>query len=161
MGIRVIATISDINIANVMVSAWSRNNCPATPCTNTSGKNTATVVRVDAITAIETSRAPLTAACRIVAPASRMRAMFSSTTIESSTTIPVASASPPSDMTLRLTPAWPMKKNVVIRDIGSDRKMMNVLRTSLRKKKMIRIARTPPINASLRTSWRELCIKMD
>ncbi len=105
IGISVIATTSEISIANVTVSAWSRNNWPATPCTNTSGKNTATVVSVDAITAIETSRAPFIAASTMLMPCSRMRAMFSSTTIESSTTMPVASARPPSDITLRLTPA--------------------------------------------------------
>src|SRR5579871_822073 len=46
IGISVIATTSEISIANVTVSASSRNSWPATPCTNTSGKNTATVVRV-------------------------------------------------------------------------------------------------------------------
>src|SRR5450432_1729565 len=68
IGISVIATISEINIAKVTVSAWSRNNCPATPCTNTSGKNTATVVSVDAITAIDTSRVPFTAASTMPRP---------------------------------------------------------------------------------------------
>ena len=78
-------------------------------------------------------------------PFSRCLAMFSSTTIESSTTMPVASARPPSDITLRLSPSWPMKKKVAMIETGSDSAMTKVLQPSRRKKKMIRIASTPPI----------------
>ena len=38
-----------------------------------------------------------------------------------------------------------MKKNVAISDTGNDSAMMNVLQPSRRKKKMIRIASTPPM----------------
>ena len=84
-------------------------------------------------------------------PCSRRRAMFSRTTIESSTTMPVANAKPPSDMTLRLTFACPMKKNVVTSEIGRLSEIMNVLHESARKKKIMRIASTPPTIASSRT----------
>ena len=60
--------------------------------------------RVEATTAMLTSRVPTMAASRIPNPRSRALAMDSSTTIESSTTRPVASARPPSDITLRLRP---------------------------------------------------------
>ena len=63
IGISVIDTTSEIAIASATVSAWSRNNWPAMPSTNTSGRNTAIVVSVDATTAMLTSRVPTIAAC--------------------------------------------------------------------------------------------------
>ena len=53
-------TASDTKSAKVTTSAWSANSWPAMPCTNTMGKNTATVVSVDATMAPETSPAPWT-----------------------------------------------------------------------------------------------------
>ena len=157
IGISVIATTSEMPIASATVSAWSRNSWPAMPCTNTSGRNTAIVVKVDATTAMLTSRVPVMAASRMPSPRSRAFAIDSSTTIESSTTRPVASARPPSDITLRLRPSWSMKKNVAMIDTGSDRPTTNVLQPSRRNRKMIRIASAPPITASIFTSliaWR-------
>lgn len=110
------------------------------------------VVSVDATTAMLTSRVPTIAASSIPRPRSRALAMLSSTTMESSTTRPVANARPPSDMTLRLRPSSPMKKNVVTIETGSDRLMTNVLQPSRRNRKMIRIASAPPITASFLTS---------
>ena len=118
------------------------------------------VVSVEATTAMLTSRVPAMAASRMPSPRSRALAMLSSTTIESSTTRPVASARPPSDITLRLRPSWPMKKNVAMIDTGSDRPITNVLQPSRRNRKMIRIASMPPITASFLTSlmaWRMNC----
>ena len=87
--------------------------------------------------------------------------MFSRTTIESSTTMPVASARPPSDITFNDRCNWPMKKNVAISETGNDSEMMNVLHASPRKKKMIRIASTPPSSASNSTSLSAFWIKTD
>ncbi|MNV28640.1 hypothetical protein D3C71_1198400 [compost metagenome] len=139
------------------VNAWSRNNWPAMPSTNTSGRNTAMVVSVDATTAMNTSRVPLIAASSTPMPRSRALAMDSSTTMESSTTRPVANARPPSDITFKLRPSWPMKKNVAMIEIGSDSEITNVLQPSRRNRKMIRIDSKPPITASIFTSlmaWR-------
>ncbi len=95
--------------------------------------------------------------------------MFSSTTIESSTTMPVASARPPSDITLSDRCNWSMKKNVAISETGSDSEMMNVLHASPRKKKMIRIASTPPSSAStfdfvsacwMNTDWSSIVVSL-
>ena len=105
IGISVSDTTSEIISAMETVSAWSLNNWPATPCTNTSGKNTATVVSVDATTAMLTSFAPAMEEARMPSPFSRCLAMLSSTTMESSTTMPVARARPASDITLRLRPS--------------------------------------------------------
>ncbi len=56
------ATTNDANNENVTVNASSLNKMDVTPSTKTIGKNTATVVKVDAITAIETSFVPSLAA---------------------------------------------------------------------------------------------------
>ncbi|MCY1455858.1 hypothetical protein D9M71_730270 [compost metagenome] len=81
--------------------------------------------------------------------------------MESSTTRPVASARPPSDITFRLRPSWPMKKNVVMIETGSDRLITNVLQPSRRNRKMIRMARRPPITASFLTSLMACSMKRD
>ena len=152
IGMRVIDTISEMPIAVATVNAWSRNSSPAMPCTNTSGRNTAMVVSVDATTAMLTSRVPSMAASSTPSPRSRALAMLSSTTIESSTTRPVANARPPSDITLRLSPNWSMKKKVVTIETGSDSAITNVLQASRRNRKMISTASRPPITASNLTS---------
>ncbi|KAG1535769.1 hypothetical protein G6F50_015225 [Rhizopus delemar] len=148
-------------MAIATVNAWSRNSWPAMPSTNTSGRNTAMVVSVEATTAMLTSRVPAMAACRMPRPRSRALAMLSSTTIESSTTRPVASARPPSDITFKLRPSCPMKKNVAMIETGSDRLITNVLQPSRRNRKMIRIASRPPITASFLTSAMACSMKRD
>ena len=70
MGIRVSATMSENTSANVTVSAWSRNSCPAIPLMKTIGKNTAIVVSVAAVTAVATSAVPLRAASSTSWPSS-------------------------------------------------------------------------------------------
>jgi hypothetical protein len=81
--------------------------------------------------------------------------------MESSTTRPVASASPPSDITLSDSPNWPMKKKVATIDTGSDSEMTKVLQPSRRNRKMIRIDRMPPITPSSCTSWMALRMNLD
>ena len=71
----------------------SRNSAPACPGRNDSGTKTAASVAVVATTAKNTCRVPSTAAARGPMPCARRRTMFSSTTIASSTTRPVASTS--------------------------------------------------------------------
>ena len=63
-----------------------------------SGKNTAKMVIVDAITDTATSLVACIAACLGLAPRSIWVVMFSKTTIESSTTIPIAMVSELNDM---------------------------------------------------------------
>ena len=66
------------------------NITPDIPLTIVSGKNTAIMVSVEAITEIATSFVPCTAACFGSEPRSIWVVTFSSTTIASSTTIPMA-----------------------------------------------------------------------
>ena len=59
MGTSVRDTMSEARSENVTVRAMSLNSCPAMPSTKTMGKKTATVVRVEAVTAPATSVVPL------------------------------------------------------------------------------------------------------
>ena len=59
--------------AKVTVSANGRKNSEARPCTNPSGRKTATVVRVLAVIAPATSRVPVYAAWRMLSPSCRWR----------------------------------------------------------------------------------------
>ena len=78
------------------MSANGRNSSPVTPSTSASGRNTATVVIVDAVIAPATSRTARTIVDALSTPSTRCRLMFSMTTIESSTTRPIAMVSAPS-----------------------------------------------------------------
>ncbi len=126
------ATTSENDSANVTVSDWSRNSCPATPVMNTIGKNTATEVSVAAVTAIATSAVPLRAASRRSMPCSCLRTMLSSTTTALSTSMPTASAMPPSDMMLSERSKAYMSTNVPSTETGIAMLEMRVARASRR-----------------------------
>ena len=83
-------TSSEAISAMAMVRANGRNSSPVDPLTNEIGKKTATVVMVDAVMAPATSRTAPTMVSALSTPATRWRLMFSITTIESSTTRPIA-----------------------------------------------------------------------
>ena len=90
-GTMVIETSSEATRASATVIENGRNSSPVMPETTATGTNTATVVRVDAVTAPATSRTDATMSSGVSgsSPVSR-RLMFSITTIESSTTRPTA-----------------------------------------------------------------------
>ena len=76
------------------VTEKGRNSSPVTPETMATGRNTATVVRVEAVTAPATSLTEATMSAGVSAtPGTIRRLMFSVTTIESSTTRPTATVS--------------------------------------------------------------------
>ena len=66
------------------------NSTPAIPVTIVNGKNTASIVSVDATTDTATSFVPCTAALLGLEPRSMCVVTFSSTTMASSTTLPIA-----------------------------------------------------------------------
>ena len=104
------------------------------PLTNTTGMNTHRVVRVAATTALPTSAPPVRAAVTRAAPATRWRSMLSSTTMELSTSMPMPSASPPSDMMLRDTPPRNMRKKLAITEMGMASPTTSVLRSRRRNR---------------------------
>ncbi len=81
--------------------------------------NTAISETVIAITVKLTSAVPCSAACRRGMPSSMWRAMFSSTTIESSTTKPVAMVSAISDRLSSAKPSRYMALKVEMIDTGT------------------------------------------
>ncbi len=89
-GTMVSDTSSDATSAIVTVSAKGRKSSPTSSATNATGRKTATVVRVEAVTAPATSRTASRTARVRSTPGCRCRLMFSMTTIESSTTRPIA-----------------------------------------------------------------------
>ena len=91
MGVSVSATNAESTTANAITKPNSEKSRPAVPWKNEIGMNTAASVAVVAMTAKNTCLAPSTAAARAPMPMARWRSMFSSTTMASSTTRPVAS----------------------------------------------------------------------
>ena len=78
-----------------MVTAKGRNSSPAIPPTRATGANTATVARVEEVMAVATSAVPSRMARFFPTSAARWRLMFSTTTMESSTTRPIEMVSAP------------------------------------------------------------------
>jgi hypothetical protein len=70
--------------------------------------------------------------------------MFSITTIESSTTRPVATVSAPRVMTLRVMPSRPSRSNAVRTDRGMETAAMTVDRQLRRKSRMTMKAKNAP-----------------
>ena len=89
------ATMPDSTTEIAMVTANWRYSSPVSPPRNAIGTKTAVSVSTIATIGPVTSRIALTAASRGGRPSSRMiRSTFSSTTMASSTTIPIASTMP-------------------------------------------------------------------
>ena len=82
------------------------------------GTNTAHSTSAIAISAAPTSSMLLNAASRGERPAAILRSTFSTTTIASSTTMPIASTSPNSERLLSVNPNTAMKKKVPISETG-------------------------------------------
>jgi hypothetical protein len=92
IGVMVIATMPEMTTAPASVTANSRNRAPVKPPVKASGANTAASVSVMAMMADEISRIPFNAACiGDIWSSSMWRWMFSTTTMASSTTSPIAS----------------------------------------------------------------------
>jgi hypothetical protein len=96
IGVSVSATSAENNTDAASVKPNSLNRRPRSPGRNEIGTKTAASVSVVAMTAKPISRPPLTAATSGGSPISAWRCTFSSTTIASSTTRPIASTSPSS-----------------------------------------------------------------
>ncbi len=94
IGDSVSATKPEMATAAATVMPNSRKSRPVLSLRKASGRNTATVETVAATTANEISSMPRRAASIGGRPSSIQRVMFSSTTIASSTTRPIASVSP-------------------------------------------------------------------
>ena len=119
------------------------------------------VVNVDATTAVLTSFAPSLAATKVDLPISRCLAIFSKTTIELSTNIPIPNAIPPKDMILRLTPLPYIRLNVAITDTGMEIEIIKVIQILRRNRYSTKMASKPPMIPAFRTSFTAEAIKID
>ncbi|MNV22477.1 hypothetical protein D3C71_1134520 [compost metagenome] len=119
IGVSVSDTSREIPIATARVIANSWNSLPTTSAMNSSGISTAISDRVSEIRVKPICRAPFSAACIGVAPRSRWRAMFSSITIASSTTKPVAMVSAIRVRLLSENPASSITPKVPTSDSGT------------------------------------------
>ena len=155
IGVVVSDTASDTRIAAESEIANSRNNRPTMPPINRIGMNTAISERLIDTTVKPTSRAPISAASRGAIPCSMWRETFSSTTIASSTTNPVATVSAISDRLLRLNPARYMTPNVPISDTGTATLGISAARTLRRNRNTTRITSATAMTSVRSTSRSE------
>ena len=93
-GLRVSELNAEISVLTAIVTANWRKNWPVTPPMNAAGTNTADRTSAIAITGPVTSSMARRAASFGSSPRSSQRSTFSTTTIASSTTIPIANTSP-------------------------------------------------------------------
>ena len=99
--------MSELNAEMMVDMAIVSANCvesPVNPLMNAVGTNTAHRTRAMAMIGPVTSRIAFTVASRGLRPAAMFRSTFSTTTMASSTTMPIASTSPNSDNALMLKP---------------------------------------------------------
>ena len=111
-GLSVIELNAEITVETEIVTANWRKNCPVMPPRNMQGTNTAHSTSATAMTGPVTSSIALRAASRGSAPSSSQRSTFSTTTMASSTTIPIASTSPNSDRLFSEKPNAAITANV-------------------------------------------------
>jgi hypothetical protein len=116
------------------------------------GTKTAMSVRVVEMTAKAIWREPRRAASRGGSPSSTRRWMFSSTTMASSTTMPIASTSASSVSTLSEKPIAAITVKEPMIDTGIATVGMMVARTERRKKKITPMTSRMPIPSAWKTS---------
>ena len=140
--------------------SW-RNIIPAMPDTMVRGRNTQRVVRVEPIIEPATSDVPFTAASLRFSPRSMWREMFSSTTIELSTTMPMAMERALMEMMLSVFPVARRYTSEPIRAMGMASTMMKVARQRPRKMNTTSITTSMVMIMVLRSDLMVLMILSD
>ena len=123
----------------------------ATPLSRNIGTNTMQIASVETSAGVAICAAPSRIACSISLPCSRLRLMFSISTVASSTRMPTASASPPSVMMLIVSCS---SDSTVIEhriDSGIETAIISVERQLPRKTRIITAVRQAAISASRTT----------
>ena len=141
----------DASIEITTPSASGVKRKRAGPSSSTTGKNTTQMVSVAAKAGTAICRAPSRIATVSGFPMCRLRWMFSTSTVASSTSMPIASASPPSVMRFKV---WPLR-NSPTRPTRMARGMLVPTSTAPRqlprKKRIISETRIDAITASCST----------
>ena len=157
IGTRVRAAVVEMIMMMVTMNPSCLNMIPAIPDTMVRGRNTQSIVRVEAITDMATSDVPWTAASFGFSPLSRWVDMFSSTTIASSTTMPIAMESADMDMMFRVLPVAKRYTSEPRSAIGMERTMMKVALHLPRNRKTTSITTR---RVMIMVSFRELMVLM-
>ena len=144
MGVKVKETNMEKRVAKTIVRPNCRKNCPVMPVIKAIGKKTTTSHNVMAIAAMPISVRPSSAAMRASFPICICRCMFSRTTIESSTSMPIQSAMPISDIMLKVNPAMYITKKVLIKEVGMATITATVERQPRRKKNKTKLVVISP-----------------
>ncbi len=139
IGDRVSATTPETITAPASVKANSMKSFPVSPPRNPIGAYTAARVSVITMTGNAISRAPVSAAASGSMPSSMWRWMFSTTTIASSTTSPIASTIASSVSRFTEKPSHSISESTPIRDRGIVTTGTITERSEPRNRKMIRI----------------------
>ncbi len=151
-GVKVRASSSEVSSATVMVMASARKKLPVTPVTAMSGRKTTTGVMVEPMSGTRDLVQRL--AHGVDARLRRRRdgaTMFSTTTMASSMTRPMAAARPPSVIRLKLWPMIQRKRTVTATVTGMTRPAISEERQSRRKRKRMMQASTRPMRMASRT----------
>ena len=139
----------------------SLNKRPVLPGSSDSGMKTAINTSVVEITAKPIWRAPRTAASSGGSPSSMWRWMFSSTTMASSTTRPIASTNASSVSTFSEKPNAARIMNEATIDTGMAMVGISVARKERRKKKMTPTTRASAMPSAWNTSWIDWAMKVE
>ena len=155
IGVNVKETNKEIPIAVVKVMANSLKSRPTRPSINKRGINTATNEILIESTVKPTSLTPFRAACLGFKPFSIWREIFSSTTIASSTTKPVATVNAINDRLFKLKPHKYMAEKVPINETGTATAGIKVARPERRNKNTTKITSATAIANARSTSANE------
>ena len=151
-GLSVSELKAEITVETAIVTANWRKNWPVMPLMKAQGTNTAHSTRATAITGPVTSSIALRAASRGASPCSSQRSTFSTTTIASSTTMPMASTSPNSDRLLSEKPSAAMTANVPTMATGTAISGISAARQFCRKTSTTMATRMMASRRVLKTS---------
>ena len=134
-GLSVSATTVESRTATVTVTANSRYRIPVMPGNRATGMNTAASTSDVAISAPVNSSIAWMVASRAARPSSFIRrSTFSTTTMASSTTIPMTSTRASRFTVFRENPITSMAINVPITDTGTASEGISVVRQSCRNR---------------------------
>ena len=157
---KVRATVPEMttDTAMVMANCWYMR--PAMPPVKATGMNTAHSTSTMAMTGPVTSCMALAVALRGGRPSLMCRSTFSSTTMASSTTMPMASTRPNMVRVLMENPSAYMPANVPTMDTGTARQGISVARQFWRNRYTTRNTSTMASNRVLTTSSMEILTKV-
>ena len=139
-GITVRLTTNDAAMLVIVATAIGVNNRPSSPSSPNSGRNTSTTstvaYRIECRTSPDAAAITSSTGRRSAATAfsRNLRHTFSTSTIASSTTIPIATANPPSVIEFTLTPATRNTSSVTANDSGIAVSVITVVLTFSRNR---------------------------